>query len=473
MPMIPQPTSPNPQWDPAVLMQTERELARLVGPVARLLVRRAAAATTDLDLFYYLLAERLSEDDRAAFLGVAAHSSRPKPPEPAASKWDPELLKQLEHRLAHLKGPVAHLMVRRAAAWTDDLDALYRILAERLASPEERAWLLAGLRPVPLPGAATAQVQPSKASAAQRMSGFVDPIARSIAGFARKRRRAVVLDAEAQPEIVKQAEERPAPPRPAAAPRAAVPASRDRLANLPLGAWRSTVPRLFPEDLRVRLAPAEVLAGASSIACDPALGAEPWQGAIATLKNMEWTKPCKVTVVLSNHFVRYAVIPWSDGLATPAEEQAYLRHHFAKIHGERAKSWTPRASEERRGLPRLASAIDTALLEELRGALPRGGKASLVSVQPELMEAINRWRDAIPRAGAWLVLAEPERACVAMHCEGAWRSVQNAKGDWLTLLDRERYRVQGGLQEVPGLVLLAGARAPQQSDGWQFRELTA
>jgi hypothetical protein len=304
------------------------------------------------------------------------------------------------------------------------------------------------------------------------MTGFVDPIAKSLAGLARKRRRrAVVVDAEVEPRTVKPVEEQPASPRPNAAPatRAGLPARRDRLASLSLGAWRSTVPRLFPEDLRVRLAPAEVLAGGSSIACDPTLGAEPWQGAIATLRNMEWTKPCKVTVVLSNHFVRYAVIPWSDGLATPAEEEAYLRHHFAKIHGERAKSWTPRASEDRRGLPRLASAIDTALLEELKGAFPRGSKASLVSVQPELMEAINRWRADIPAAGAWLVLAEPSRACLAMHREGGWRSVQNAKGEWLTLLERERYRAT----EAPNLVLLAGAAAPPGSERWTFHQLAA
>jgi hypothetical protein len=228
------------------------------------------------------------------------------------------------------------------------------------------------------------------------------------------------------------------------------------------------VSRLFPERVRVRLSPAEVLAGGRSIACDPALGAEPWQGAVAALKTLEWTQACRVTVVLSNHFVRYAVLPWSEGL-TPAEEDAYLRHHFAKIHGERAKAWTLRASEDRRGVPRLASAIDSAFLEELESAFPKDGKARLASVQPELMEAINRWRDAIPAAGAWLVLAEPERACLAMHREGGWRSVQNAKGEWLTLLERERYR----LHEVPSLVLLAGTSAPPQSEGWQFRELAA
>jgi hypothetical protein len=197
------------------------------------------------------------------------------------------------------------------------------------------------------------------------------------------------------------------------------------------------------ERLRVRLSPGEVLAGGRSIACDPALGSEPWQGALATLKAFEWTERCEVTAVLSNHFVRYVVVPWSDALSNAAEEQAYLRHHFAKIHGERAKSWTTRASEDRRGIPRLASAIDTALLEELKAAFPR--------------------------EGAWLVLAEPERACLAMYKEGGWRSVQNAKGDWLALLERERFR----LHEVPELVLLSGAAAPKESQGWQFRELAA
>jgi len=233
------------------------------------------------------------------------------------------------------------------------------------------------------------------------------------------------------------------------------------------------VSRLFPDKLRVVLTPDEVLAGGRSVVADPAAGAEPWQGAVATLKSLEWTKPCRVTAVLSNHFVRYAVLPWSDGLSTPAEEEAYLRHHFAKIHGERAKGWTLRASEAPRGALRLASAIDTALVEALKAAFPKNGKARLVSAQPELMEAANRWRGAIPAGGAWLVLAEPERACIALHAGQGWRSVQNAKGNWHTLLDRERYRLHGADGELPSLVLLAGAKAPANADGWEFLELAA
>jgi len=219
----------------------------------------------------------------------------------------------------------------------------------------------------------------------------------------------------------------------------------------------------------------------ATLACDPAFGSEPWQGAVAQLGGVKAAQDCSATVVLSNHFVRYALVPWSDALSGPAEEEAYVRHHFARVHGERARSWALRWSESGAGA-RLASAIDKALLDALKKRLPR-----LASVQPYLMSAINRWRKSIPRGGAWLALVEPDRACIALHAGGRWRSVQNAKGAWLPLLERERYRVQGGVQggvqgagpdaahggagdEVPALALVAGA-PPQAAPGWSFREL--
>lgn len=226
--------------------------------------------------------------------------------------------------------------------------------------------------------------------------------------------------------------------------------------------------RLFPERVTVHLASAEVRVGERRLACDPAYGREPWQGAIATLRAVEWKTHCKVTVILSNRFVRYAVVPWSDALAGSREEEAYVRHHFARLHGERAKSWALRWTAG--GDPRLASALDRNFLEQLQSSFPKGAKARLVSVQPQLMATANRWRRSVPMGGAWLVLAEPERACVALTAGGRWRSVQTAKGDWLALLERERYRLEG---EVPDLVLLAGARADRDAPGWHVRELPA
>jgi hypothetical protein len=167
--------------------------------------------------------------------------------------------------------------------------------------------------------------------------------------------------------------------------------------------------------------------------------------------------------------VRYALVPWNDALATPAEEEAYLRHHFAKIHGERAKAWTFRASEARPGQRRLASAVDAALVSSLVEAF-KGKKAKLVSIQPALMRRFNAVRRSLPPAGAWLVLAEPERACIALHGPEGWRAVQSTKGDWRAALERERYRIDG---TIPSLVLLAGAEPPPNEAALQFRGIAA
>lgn len=152
----------------------------------------------------------------------------------------------------------------------------------------------------------------------------------------------------------------------------------------------------------------------------------------------------RVTVVLSNHLVRYALVPWSSALGNAAEEEAYVRHHFARVHGERARSWAVRASPGSGDL-RLCSAVDAELLESIRRAFD-GSKAKLVSIQPALMAAFNRARRDIPRAGAWLVLAEAGRACVALYA-GGWRAVQNARGAWEEVLERERLRAGGPLPE--------------------------
>ncbi|MEO8717691.1 MAG: hypothetical protein ABI423_05680 [Burkholderiales bacterium] len=221
--------------------------------------------------------------------------------------------------------------------------------------------------------------------------------------------------------------------------------------------------RLFPETVDIHLAPAAITVGGRTIACDPDFGAEPWQGALAALKSVQFKEQARVAVVLSNAFVRYALVPPSAALDDEAEEQAYVRHHFAKVHGERAKSWVFRWSGA------LASAIDRRLLDALKASIAPDGKARLASVQPALMAAFNRWVEEFPPAGAWLVLAERERACAALYVRGSWRSVQNAKGDWLELLERERHRAEG---PVPELVLLVGAAAPRV-DSWNIRELRA
>ena len=152
--------------------------------------------------------------------------------------------------------------------------------------------------------------------------------------------------------------------------------------------------------------------------------------------------PERRTIVIPNRDVRYAIVPWHDALEGEAEEQAYLRHHFARVHGERAKGWVFRWSEG------LASAVDKALLEKLKTT------KNVVSIQPSLMAAFNAARAKIPAGGAWLVLAEEDRACVALYARGKWLSVQNARGDWQELLEREGHRVGESTDRVVQLKVI-------------------
>ena len=194
--------------------------------------------------------------------------------------------------------------------------------------------------------------------------------------------------------------------------------------------------RLWPEHLTLALEPL------------PPEEPQPWQGALEDLARRiaALRKRVDLTVVLSNHFVRYAVLPGKEGAATPEEELALARFHFTKIHGERVKGWEVRVSEQ------LACAIDTALLEGIKNLFAPKGRARLVSVQPRLMAAYNAARRRIPREGAWLVLAEQGRTCLARVAARGWAWVHNGREtDADELIERERSRASG--EPLPSLVL--------------------
>ena len=138
-------------WDPEVLAGVEARLSRHLGPVARVLVRRAAAATEDVAALVDRLAADLPDDaDRTSFrtatmaqfggaattaiggtgTGVASAVAPPGPPATgagtvasgtaAATAGDgpltPAYLEQSTRVIAARVGPIAKLLVRRAAA---------------------------------------------------------------------------------------------------------------------------------------------------------------------------------------------------------------------------------------------------------------------------------------------------------------------------------------------------------------------
>ena len=78
------------------------------------------------------------------------------------------------------------------------------------------------------------------------------------------------------------------------------------------------------------------------VECDPGFGAAPWQGALAALEPALaplLAERVDATVVLSNHFVRYAVVKPETTLSGEEEALGHARFHFTRVYGERARGW--------------------------------------------------------------------------------------------------------------------------------------
>jgi len=210
---------------------------------------------------------------------------------------------------------------------------------------------------------------------------------------------------------------------------------------------------------------------------------EPWSGAVDVLQQEaeQWRRDrLAVTVVLSNHFVRYVVVPPLDRPGSRDEAIALARFHFAKIHGERAAGWHVRLATPAAAHTTPASAIDGALLEALKTCFQQG-KPRLVSVQPYTMSAFNFWRRRIENEGAWLLLVEPGTACLALLAGSEWVAIQNIRSGyarsetWPALLDREKHRAM--VPQVPKTVFTRSALPVSSALGarkdWHFVVLDA
>lgn len=159
--------------------------------------------------------------------------------------------------------------------------------------------------------------------------------------------------------------------------------------------------------------------------CEPGSTAN-WQGAVEALRELlahPNTGRGSATVILSNHFVRYLVLPWSKELVDEREELEFARSRFSQVFGEAASAWAVRLSPAQAGTSRLAAAIDQPLLDALVSALSASA-LRLKSVQPALMAQFNAWQRTIGN-DAWLVSAERGRLLVAWLREGQWRAVRS------------------------------------------------
>jgi class 3 adenylate cyclase len=151
------------RFDPAVLARLTAALAREIGPVAKLIVQRAAERAPDGGVLCAALAESVPAPDRAAFLAALADLSRaqrsvaepsraPGGPESAESmhaaagvtrEITPAVLARAARALTNQIGPVGHILVRQAAKSAVTSRELFENLAAHIGDEQVRKAFLA------------------------------------------------------------------------------------------------------------------------------------------------------------------------------------------------------------------------------------------------------------------------------------------------------------------------------------------
>jgi len=217
-----------------------------------------------------------------------------------------------------------------------------------------------------------------------------------------------------------------------------------------------------------------------SLACGEANGTG-WPPALEALarglSNLKW-QGADARVTVSNHFVRYALVPSAGKLRGEAERAAAARYALRATYGERADRWRVVFGDGGTSGAAIAAAIEPELADGIAGALA-AAKLRPVAIEPFLATAFNLCRSAIDGRPAWLAVAEPGRVCVAYLDHGGWHRlrverVRGPLGDELASA-LERSRLADGADAGAGRVLLVSRDEPQvefaPGSGWSVERV--
>ncbi len=189
-----------------------------------------------------------------------------------------------------------------------------------------------------------------------------------------------------------------------------------------------------PSSLTLRRARAFSAGGAARVvplAARAAEGAEAWSEplqALARALDSGRDAHSALHVVLSDHFARFAVVPWSADLVGDAERAAFARLSFSQIYGPISDGWEMALDERLATKPAIAAAIDRGLLQALR-ELCTARRMRLASVVPAFVRDLNRHRAAMRGSEFWLARVEPGRLTLALRRERAWVAVRTRRLD--------------------------------------------
>jgi serine/threonine protein kinase len=144
-------------WPDETLKVVEKQLASFIGSLSRIVVRKAAGQTTDVEKLYAILAAGLeSQADREAFLarkgevskswtkssltGETARDGSGSAASMTGSRAEltTAAIDHAGHLLARHIGPIAGVLAKRGAQRADSLRGLYLLLSEQVTDKAER-----------------------------------------------------------------------------------------------------------------------------------------------------------------------------------------------------------------------------------------------------------------------------------------------------------------------------------------------
>jgi len=186
---------------------------------------------------------------------------------------------------------------------------------------------------------------------------------------------------------------------------------------------------------------------------------QPWLTELGLLKGLleEVKHKRPITVVISNHYMRYRLVPPPPLSMPKTEVQALIQHCFRETYGNVADDWIIRANPLPGRGDQVACAVDKALIEGL-GVILRKPGLKLESVKPHFMAGFNTICRRINSSSSCFVQAESGRVMIGIVRDNAWLGLRavavngNLGEELPTHIDRE-VLLAGEGNENPAIIL--------------------
>jgi hypothetical protein len=202
------------------------------------------------------------------------------------------------------------------------------------------------------------------------------------------------------------------------------------------------------------------------VECTASSHAQPWLSAVAELEKllMKSQRGLPITVVLSNQFVRYNIIPAMPPLTASDKITTVATQCFRETYGDIVDDWLIRVNPLPDGDTLIANAVDAALVLALE-TLSKKYACKLKSIQPYLMSGFNSIRRQVNTQASCYVQVEAGRIYIALARDGAWQTIvgSGVGPDWsqslASLITREM--LLAGWNDVQPTVYFSGLCNPK------------